>query len=765
MRKFILATVLGLAASTMAHAQVSEPFVASDIRVEGLRRISPGTVFNYLPVDVDDRIDQQQAAEAIRALYQTGFFQDVSLERDGDVLVVNVVERPAIARVEIFGNDNIPSDPLNEALRDIGLSEGETFNRSLLDNLERELERQYFGRGHYNVSISSTVSPLARNRVGIRIDIDEGDIARIQEINFVGNESFSDRELNRLFNLGPKPWYVPFSRRDRYSREALGGDLETLRSHYLNRGYADFSISSTQVALTPDRSGIYITVNISEGPQYEIGEVRLAGDYIVSEDELRELIDIEEGQVFSDADITAGSNAVRDRLGVEGYAFANVNAVPEVDRENRRVDLTYFVDPGQRAYVRRVNISGNFRTDDEVIRREIRQMEGGWYSSERVELSRTRLNRLGFFDRVDVETPQVPGESDQVDVNFAVEEGLSGSLQAGIGYGSGQGVLLNFSVAQDNVLGTGDRAVIAANNSRFARLYQLTYTERYYTVDGVSRSFSALYRETDFARQRLSDFNLRTGALQVGFGVPLNEEDEVRVDFGIEDIALRVRDDDDTPQRLRDFEDDFGNNYFNYTVGLSWNRITTDRLIFPSRGGSQTLGAEATTPGSDLQYYKLNYRNRRFLPITETSALSLLGRVSYGEGYGNTSELPFFENYFTGGIGSVRGYRISSLGPRYPENDRPAGGNFRLNASIEYFFMLPFMDTPSVRFSTFVDGGQVYDLRDESSVDFNEIRYSAGVGFTWNSPLGALTMSWANPLNNKSGDDIDRFQFTLGSFF
>lgn len=740
-----------------------DPFVVDDIRVEGLRRISPGTVFNYLPVSVEDRVDQQRIAEAIRALYATGFFQDVAMERDGDVLVVNLVERPAIARVEIFGNDAIPSDPLMDALKEIGLAEGETFNPSLLENVERELQTQYFSQGNYDVSIASTVSPLPRNRVGIRIDVDEGEVARVREVHFVGNEAFNDRQLKSLFELGPRPWYLPFSQRDRYARERLSGDLESLRTHYLNRGYVDFSITSTQVSLTPDRQGIYVTVNLSEGERYRIGDVSLLGDLVVDEEILRELIEVQEGEFFSDAKVTATSQKIRDRLGVEGYAFANVNAVPNVDREDRIVDLTFYVDPGQRAYVRRISISGNHRTDDEVIRREIRQMEGGWFSSERVQLSRTRLNRLGFFESVEVNTDQVPGEPDQVDLSYKVREGLSGSLQAGIGYGSGQGLLLNFSVAQDNLLGTGDRAVLAANNSRFSRLYQFTYTQRYYTVDGVSRSFSALLRETDASRQRLSDYSLRTGSLGVGFGIPLNEEDEVRVDFSLEDLRLNLR--DDAAQSLQDFVDEFGEDYTNYKVGLSWNRTSTDRRVFPTRGGTQSLGGEVAVPGSDLRYYKLTYSNRRYLPVTENTSLSILGRVGYGEGFGETSQLPFFENFFTGGINSVRGFRASSLGPRYEDDDRPTGGNLRLNASVEYYFPVPFVDSPGVRLSTFLDAGQVYDTKDNAEIDLDALRYSTGIAFTWMSPLGALTMSWANPLNDEPDDEFDRFQFSLGSFF
>lgn len=758
MRKLIAPLVLCLVWSSQAKA--FEAFAVEDIRVEGLRRIAPGTVFNYLPVGIDEQVDRQRAAEAIRALYRTGFFQDISLERDGNVLVVNVVERPAISRIEIFGNDSIDSEPLMDALREVGLAEGETFNRSLLEGVENELRRQYFSQGRYDVSIASTVSPLPRNRVGIRIDVDEGERARIREVHFVGNEAFSDRQLRRLVSLGPRPWYLPFSRRDQYSRERLGGDLEAIRSHYMNRGYVNFTVLSTQVSMTPDRRGIYLTVNVSEGEQYAIGEVRLVGDLIVGEEELLGLLDLEEGELFSQQRVQAGSEAIRDRLGEEGYAFANVNAIPDVDRDSREVTLTYFVDPGARAYVRRINITGNYRTDDEVIRRELRQMEGGWFDAGKIRLSRTRLNRLGFFESVNIDTPQVPGEQDQVDVNVEVTEGLSGSLQAGVGYGTGTGVLLNFSVAQDNVLGTGDRIMLSADNNRYSTLYQATYTDRYYTVDGVTRYFNAQYRDVDASRQRLSDYGLRMMVGQVGFGVPLNEEDQIRFDFGVEDIKLDVR---DSTQRLQDFVDEFGEDYLNYKVSARWSRNTTDRRIFPSAGGSQQFGGEVAVPGSDLRYYKTYYNNKRYFPLSERWTLAMEGRVAYGEGYGETTELPFFENFFTGGINSVRGFRASSLGPRDPEDDRPTGGNLRLNAGVEVFFPVPFVESDAVRLSTFVDAGQVYNTKDE--VDLNDIRYSTGLGFTWMSPLGALTMSLAKPLNDERGDERDSFQFSLGSFF
>ena len=759
MRKLVVA--LTLCVAVIAPVQAFEAFTVEDIRVEGLRRIAPGTVFNYLPITTNDEVDRQLAAEAVRALYDTGFFQDVELERDGNALVVNVVERPSVADIEISGNSAIPTDALKQAMSDSGLAEGETFNRALLEGIERELRRQYFGQGRYDVEIETTVSPLPRNRVAIRIDIDEGQTARIRDVHFVGNDAFSDGDLNSVFSLGRKPWYLPFSRRDRYSREALAGDLENLRSHYMNRGYADFSINSSQVSMTPDRSGIYVTVNMDEGEEYRLGEVNVIGDTVVEPEELQELVELEAGDLFSQERITAGANRIRNRLGQEGYAFANVNPVPDIDRDEQTVDLTYYVDSGSRAYVRRINISGNYRTDDEVIRREMRQMEGGWLSSENIDLSQRRLNQLGFFQNVQIETPQVPGEPDQVDVNVDVTEGLSGSLQAGIGYGSGQGMLLNFSVAQDNVLGTGDRMQLALNNSRISSLYQLSYTDRYYNVDGVTRYFNASLRETDARRARLSDYGVRAGNLDIGFGIPLNEEDQIRIDVGYEDLRLNLGSQATDDQR--DFVDEFGDQYENYKAEVSWIRNTYDRRIFPTSGARQSLGLEASLPQSDLQYYKANYSHRRYFSLAEDWSLSMQGRLGYGEGYSDTSRLPFFENFFTGGINSVRGYRASSLGLR-GEDGRPTGGNFRAVANAELYFPVPFIDSPAVRFSTFVDAGQVYNTR-EQDIDFDDMRYSTGVAFTWMSPLGALTMSLAEPLNDEPGDDLDRFQFSLGQFF
>ena len=759
MRRFALFLLIVLLGVRVAGA--FEPFKVTDIRVEGLRRISPGTVFNYLPVRVGDELDESKAAQAIRSLYATGFFQDVKLQREGDVLVVSVVERPSVAKIEFHGNDALPTDSLKEALKSAGLQEGQVYNRSLLENIRKELRRQYFSRGKYNVDIQTTVSPLPRNRVAIRIDIKEGENAKIATVHIVGNKAFDESELLDQFELGPGVWYLPFSSRDEYSREKLSADLESLRSFYLNRGFINFTITSTQVSISPDRQHIFVTVNVAEGKQYKVKEVKLAGELVVPRDELRKLIAVEPGELYTEKSVTKTSEALRERLGEEGYAFANVNPVPDVDKDKQEVTLTFYLDPGKRAYVRHVNISGNYRTKDDVIRREIRQMEGGWFSSDKVKLSKTRLERLGFFKDVSVETPRVPGSPDQLDVDFKVKEGLSGNLQIGVGYGTDNGVIFNFAVQQDNILGTGDRVDLAANRSKADTLAKLSYLERYYTVDGVSRSYSLIFHRRDATQLNLADYGTTSITGQVGFGFPLNEEDTIHTAIGYEDLRLRLG--DRSTQAQRDFVDQNGDRYKSGKLTISWSHNSQDRRIFPTSGGSQKLSLETDIPGSDLEYYRVSYSNRYYFPLGGQWAFELKGGLGYGEGYGKTGKLPFFENFYAGGVSSVRGYRGSSLGPR-DENNDPIGGNAKVVGTLAVVFPVPGVDLDSVRLTTFVDGGNVYDTT-QGNIDLGQLRYSAGIGATWLSPLGALTVSLARPLNAQSGDRRQQFQFSLGSFF
>lgn len=744
----------------------AQTFQVEDIRVEGVQRVPVGTVLNYLPIQIGETVEPSRVAEAIRSLYKTGFFQDVEIRREDGVLLVEVVERPSIASIDVHGNKAIPSEELLESLADVGFAEGQVFNRFVLSDVERELRRLYESRGQYDTRVASTVSPLPRNRVGVRIDINESKPARIREITFIGNRSFSDERLRDLIDLGPKRWYHLFSSRDQYAREKLAADLERVQSFYQNQGYINFSITSTQVTITPDRQGIYITVNLSEGERYRVGEVRLAGELIAEEAELRELIANEPSAIYSRKESTESVARIRDRLGEDGYAFANVNVVPELDEENHVVDLTYFIDPGKRVLVRRINIHGNERTRDDVIRRELRQMEGAWLSTAALQRSRLRLQRLGFFEDVNIETPQVPGEQDQVDIDVTVAERLSGSIQAGVGYGQTQGVMFNLSLQQDNVLGSGDRLGLSFNNSSINTIYSINYLERYYTASGISRSFNATYRETDAYRADLTDYDTKTLNLGMGFSLPLNEEDSIQ--FGLAFERLELTPGGRAAEYIHKFVDEYGDRFTFYKGTLGWVRDSRDRAVFPTRGARQQISGEVALPGSDLEFYKIHYSQRRYWPLARFLTLSLNLGLGYGDGYGKNSELPFFENFYAGGISSVRGFRGNSLGPRVEEpgtysHGDPIGGNARIVGGTELIFPVPFVEAESLRMATFFDAGNVYDTRDE--VDFGEIRYSAGVGLTWLSPLGALTFSLAKPLNERSGDRTQTFQFSLGTLF
>lgn len=742
-------------------AAAGEAFKVSDIRIEGLQRISAGTVFNYLPIQVGDRIDAKKVAESIRGLYRTGFFQDVTLERDGNTLIVEVVERPAIARIELHGNEEINNKNLLDALKGVGLAEGRVFNRSLLASVERELQRQYFALGYYDVQIKSTVSPLPRNRVSVRLDILEGETASVQEIQFVGNKRFSDSELRDQFELGPRPWWAFFSDSDKYSRQKLAGDLERLRSFYQNKGFINFSITSTQVSITSDRRRIYITVNLAEGEQYHVRKVELAGHLIVPEKELHSLLKVKPGALFSQQAVIKSSDAIRKKYGEIGYAFANVNAVPNVNEQAKTVDLTFFVDPAERVYVRHINITGNTRTSDEVIRRELQQLEGGWLSTEKVKQSRERLNRLGFFSEVNIETPRVPGASDQVDVNVNVKERQTGSLRAGIGYGSGSGLLLNLGVQQDNFLGTGDRLGFTINNDRINTVYQLSYLQRYYTLSGINRRFSFAYRNTNANNANLANYGFKSFTGSYGYQIPVSNEDSVDAGLEFENLKLHLSSE---PTKIeQNFVDTNGKRSMTYRASLGWLHDSRNRAIFPDEGLHDQITGEIAIPGSDLQYYRLNFEQRYYKGFSKWLTLVLDGTVSYGNGYGKTHNLPFFQNFFAGGMSTVRGFRANSLGPR-DENNDPTGGNFRLLGNAGLRFPTPFVDPNSAQITGFVDFGQVYDTA-QGSVNLGELRYSAGLSVTWFSPLGPLTISLAQPLNAKSGDKTEFFQFSIGSFF
>jgi outer membrane protein insertion porin family len=738
-------------------------FRVADIRVEGLQRITAGTVFNYLPVRPGDTLGPDDTSELIRTLYQTGFFKDVRLERDGDVLIVVVTERPAISEINFSGNKSIDSDRLREGLADIGLAEGRTFNRSVLERIEQELERQYFNQGKYAVELTSTVTPLERNRVAIDIDVIEGKTALIKQLNIVGNTVFDEDDLLDEFELSTGGWLSRLTRDNQYSRPKLSGDLETLRSYYLDRGYVNFKIDSTQVTITPDKQDIYITINITEGEVYTIRDIRLAGDIVGEPEQYFPSIHLRRGQPFDRKAIVESSERISAQLSDQGYAFANVNSIPEIDEDEKTVAITFFVDPGKRAYVRRINIRGNSRTRDEVIRREFRQMESAWFSGEKLKLSRERAQRTGYFESVAVETPAVPGSADEIDVNVSVAEKPSGSLVAGVGFSQADGLVLNASINQENFAGTGKKVGLALKTSSANRHYQVLYTNPYYTVDGISRGFDLSYRSTDFDDLDTADYKTDDLVAGMSFGIPLSEFNRFNFGFRVHQTDFEVG--QNPSAEVLAFEAAEGNSFFDVELDVSWRHDSRDSAIFPETGAVQSLYGKVSVPGSDLQYYKLSYRHRRYWRVTDDLVFSAEGEIAYGDAYGNTSQLPLWENFFSGGPTRLRGFAARSVGPRDSQGD-PIGGNAMYSGTAELLFPPPFRGaSETVRMSTFVDFGAVVDTRNDDLLNYDEFRYSTGVGLSWLSPVGALTVSYAVPFRADAQDEEEKFQFTFGSTF
>ena len=747
--------------------QAVDQFTIEDIRVEGLQRITPGTVFNYLPMKVGDTFDDTRSAEAVRALFKTGFFDDVRLERDGGVLVFIIKERPAIASITLNGNKDIKSEDLLTSLRQIGFAEGRIFNQAQLDSLEQELQRQYFSLGKYAVDIKSNVIPLEDNRVDVVIDISEGIAAKIRQINIVGNDSFKEKELLKQFKLTTPTMFSFFTKSDQYSKEKLAGDLESLRTFYLDRGYINFNVESTQVSITPDKKDIYITVNILEGEPHTISGIKLAGEFILPEEELINVITIKQGETFSRQKLTRTTEAITNLLGDEGYAFANVNGIPDIDRENKTVGITFFVDPGKRSYVRRINFSGNTKTRDEVLRREMRQPEGGWISTQKVERGKVRLQRLGYFTEVNVETPAVPGTTDQVDVDYTVVEQQSGRFSAGIGFSQSAGLIFQTSITQDNFLGSGKRIGFDFNNSEINRRFGVNYTNPYWTVDGISRGFSGFYRETDARSANITAFDSTVYGGSVNFGIPISEFNFLFSSLAYENTEIDISNNPNfVAQEVRDFLND---NDSRFDI-LRWtNRFTYDtrnKAIFPDEGVLHSIEVEIATPflGNSLEFYKTDYRTQWYTNFYEDYIVTFRGNVSYGDAYSDTTELPFFENFFAGGPRSVRGFEDNTLGP-LDSRGLPLGGNFRLTGGAELILPLPFFkDVKSVRISGFVDAGNVYHL-DREDVDLGRMRYSAGLSGIWVSPFGIVSVSVAQPFNDEPTDRLQQFQFTFGSSF
>lgn len=746
----------------LSNIALAESFTIKDIRVEGLQRISAGTVFNFLTVKVGDEMTDKDAKNIIRALFKSKYFNDVEVESQDDVLVIKVSERPAISSIEFVGNKDLDSKELLKSLRQIGFSEGQVYEKAMLERVELELERQYFSRGKYGVTIESEVTPLSRNRVAVRITMAEGVIATIGSINIVGNHAYDDDELLADFESTTGSWLSVFTSDNQYSRQKLSADLETLRSYYLDRGYVDFTVESTQVSITDDKKHMFITINITEGNRYKIKEVRLAGDLIAPEQELFELVTIRKDAVFSRKAITKTTEALTGRLGDDGYAFANVNAVPSIDKENKEVSLTFFVDPGRRAYVRRINIAGNSKTRDVVLRREMRQQEASWISTKNVNQSRARIQRLGYFEDVNVETKPVAGTSDQVDLDYNVNEMASGSLSAGIGFSQSDGLIFNANVTQKNFLGSGKHINFGFNNSSINTVYSFGYTNPFATVDGISQGFNAFYRQTDTTEANLARYNTDVWGGDVSFGIPISESNRIRLALGYENTTLKLPV-DNVIQRYRDFVAKEGTEFDTWTLTLAWSNDSRDNATLPTRGMNQSLSAEVSVPIGSLQYYKLRYKNDWYHPLTDSLILSLGGNLGYADSYGDTNELPFFQNFYAGGIRSVRGYQANTLGIK--EDGQALGGNLLVAGGAEVIFPIPFMKKTlkSFRLSAFTDFGNVYDVNED--FDAGLLRYSAGLSAIWISPFGAMSFSVAQPFNEQAGDTTESFQFSLGSTF
>ena len=766
---------LALAAILVAQPVfAAEPFVVKDIRVEGIQRTEAGTVFSYLPVKVGDTMTDEKTAAAIKALYATGFFKDVRLEARDGVLIVTVEERPSIAKITLTGIKEFSQDDLKKGLKDTGLAEGRVLDRSLLDKAEQELQRQYFNRGKYAVEIKSTLTPLERNRVAVQFDVVEGQSAKIQQINIVGNHAFKEKELLKQFTSTTPGWLTWYTKNDQYSKTRLAGDIEALRSFYLNRGYLEFNVDSTQVSISPDKQGIYITVNVTEGPQYRVSDVKLAGQMLVPEAELKKLVTIKPGEVFARDRLTETTKAIGDRLGNDGYAFANVNAVPDLDKEKHTVAFTLFVDPGRRVYVNRVNVSGNTKTRDEVVRREVRQMEGAYYDAAKINLSRDRLNRLGYFNEVNIETPAVEGTTDQVDVNVGVTEKSTGSIMVGAGFSSSEGLVLSGSVSQNNVFGTGNRLSAQINSGSVNKVYALSFTNPYYTIDGVSLGYDLYRRDLDATSlSSVSPYKTSTIGAGARLGLPINERDFISFGLTYEQTAITTT--AASPVQYLNFVNTFGSNNDTLRFDTSWARDTRNSYLFPTKGLLQRVAAEVGTPAGSLQYYKLTFQHQQYFPLGRNFTLMLNGELGYGDGLSG-KPLPFFKNFYAGGNSSVRGFKNGTLGPKDSLGDA-LGGNERIVGNAELFFPLPGVkDDQSLRMSVFVDTGAsfgpyntdpatgLYDGK-YSSFSFGDLRYSAGLAVLWVSPLGPLKFSLAQPLVKQTGDKAEVFQFTLGNVF
>jgi len=746
--------------SWLGVAQAFEPFVVRDIRVEGLQRTEPGTVFGYLPVKVGDTLTNERAAMAVKALFNAGLFRDVRLEVDNGILVVTVEERPTIGSVTISGTKEFEQEALKKTLREAGLGDSRVFDRALLDRAEQELKRQYLTRGFYGVRVTSTVAPLERNRVAVTLTVDEGQTARIAQIRIIGNRAFKDKELRDEFKLSEPTWFTWYTKNDQYSREKLTADLEALRSFYLDRGYLEFSVDSTQVSIDPERRGVFITISINEGQSYRVKGFRFSGDTMGREADLRKLIRLKDGDPYVGTRLTESTKAMTELFGQLGYAFASINAVPQPDRERREVEFEIMVDPGRRAYVRRIEISGNARTRDEVIRRELRQFESSWYDADSLRRSRERVDRLGYFNSVEVDTRAVPDSPDQVDLEVKVKERPTGNLMLGAGFSSTDKLILSGSINQQNFLGTGKALSIDANTSRLSRAVGVGYVDPYITPDGVSRAINVSTRLFNAQALSLGDYRLRTSSAGVRYGIPYTDVDRLILGAAVEQNAYLLG--PSAPLRLLDTVNAVGDSPTALLGTMGWVRDTRDSGLAPSRGQLQSASLEATLPVTDVRYWRANYQHQRFIPITKDYTLALNADFGVGHAFGGRI-YPQFKNYYAGGIGSVRGFTPSSLGRRYLDGV-PSGGQVKIVGNAEFLFPLPGSGSDrTLRTFLYFDVGNVYDTLED--VDLSTLRASTGAGLSWLSPVGPIKFSIGTPIKREPTDRVQRFQFQVGTGF
>ncbi len=771
------------AALWLAAAAPAAAFVVEDIELQGLQRLEAATVFTYLPLEVGEEFDDERSSEVLRALFKTQLFSDVTLSRRGDVLVIRVVERPAITEIDFTGLDIIKDEDLQQVLEDAGIATGRIFNQSLLDRLHKEILQQYHALGRYNAEVDVRVEELGENRVRIDIRVAEGEPAAIRQVHVIGNLSYPEEELLELFESEPPAWYDFLDTTGQYSKLTLTGDLERLQTFYLNRGFLKFRIESAQISLSPDREGIFITVHVSEGRRFVVREVALSGVFVVDRAELVRGMQIRAGEYFSNARMQDTSARLTERLGEDGYAFAKVNPITELDEEQGEVAINFFIDPGQRVYVRRIEIVGNVSTQDEVLRRELRQIEGGWLSPPKLEKSRRRLQRLEYIESVEIEQERVPGTADQVDLKVAVTERLAGNFSIGAGFSSGSGLTLATGIEQENFLGSGNRVGFHFNNSDTARRYSFDFYNPYYTINGVSRGFGLSTRRVDTSdNDNLTEYQSRDFLVYMSYGIPISDDSF----FSFTTRVQRINLDSSaatTPEVFAFLRDHDGEcrarapaagqtpaaaatptfckaRYNNVAIAGAFRYDTRDRSLFTRDGSLREVSAQMTVPFSDLEYYTLGYRQEEHFRLTEDVSLSVKGELAYGGDYGDTQDLPFFEKFVTGGPRSVRGYEVNTLAPR-DAIGRPFGGNFKTGYSTEVTFPVPYVAEANLRGAVFFDSGYVFEEFDD--FEFGDMRASVGVGFSWLSPLGGVSMSISAPINKQTGDKTEGFQFNLGT--